>query len=61
MDVRVPPIIKFCAHEFPFCRLIGFKKVDDELVEFFIIEPIVVVNPVGGVGKSKMKLDKYSL
>ena len=60
-DVLVPPVIKFRASELPFHHLIGFEKVDDELVELFVIKPVVVARPVGGVSKSKMKLEKYSL
>ena len=60
-DVRVPPIIKLRASKLPFHRLISFEKIDDELVELFVIEPVVVARPVGGVGQSKMKLNKYSL
>ena len=60
-DVLVPPIIKLRAGELPFHHLISFKKIDDELIELFVIEPVVVAHPEGGVGQSKMKLNKYSL
>jgi len=54
--VPVPPGLEFYRGGFPFRRLIRFEKVDDELIEFLIVEPVVMAHPVGGVAQREVQL-----
>jgi len=37
---------------------VGLEKVDNEFIEFFVTEPIIVAHPMSGVGKIEVKLGK---
>ena len=60
-DVLIPPVIQFCSSGFPFLRLVRFKKVDNKLIELFVVESIVIARPVGSVSESEMKLHRHNL
>ena len=55
-DVPIPPLIEFCCGSLPLQRLILLEKVDNELIELLVVESIVFVHPVGGIGERKMQL-----
>jgi len=38
--------------------LIRFEKVNDKLVELFIVEPVVMVGPMSSIAESKVQLDE---
>lgn len=56
IDALIPPTKKLAGGGLSFGRLVFFKKVDNKLVEFFIVEPVVMTHPVGGVVECKMEL-----
>ena len=55
-DVLVPPAVKFLRSCLPFWCFVCFKKVDDKLIELFIVKPIIMNHPVGRVAESEMHL-----
>ena len=55
-DVPVPPVIKLLSGGPPFWCLIRFEKINNKLVEFLVVEPIVMACPMVGIAESKMQL-----
>ena len=42
MDVLVPPFNEFIGGSVHFCGFIVFKKIDNQLMELFIVEAIIM-------------------
>lgn len=56
MHIPVPPIEKLVGCSLSFRRVVLLKEVDDKFIEFFIVEPIILAFPVGGIVERKVKL-----
>ena len=43
----------------PFLEVFGpLKKVNNKLIEFFVVEPVEMTHPMGGVAQGKMQLEQ---
>lgn len=52
----VPPVEKLVCRSLSLWCPVLLEKINDKLVEFFIIEPVVVAHPMGGVVEREVKL-----
>jgi len=56
LDSLIPPIKKFSSYFPRIGGLVGFKIVDDEVVEFLVVEVVVDVTPLAGILESEVEL-----
>ena len=54
VDVPVPPVIKFFSGSLPFQCLIRFEKVDNKLIEFLVVEAVIIDHPMFGIAERKV-------
>ena len=57
-DVPIPPIMKLSRGLLSVGRLICLEKVDNEFIEFLIVESIVMAHPMGSVAESEVQLQQ---
>ena len=55
-NIPVPPIEQLCGGSFPFWCLIVFKEINNKLVEFLVVKPIVMDHPMCGIVEGEMEL-----
>ena len=44
-DVPIPPVAKFPQSNLSLKCLVRFKKVNNKLIEFFVVEPVEMAHP----------------
>ena len=60
-NVLIPPCKKVRRCFLCLRGSVGLKKVNNELIELLVIEPIIVAHPVGSICEGKVKLGAHEL